>query len=116
MANHCFQEARLYLVHCVYRFQCRNWLKWKEWRERRRQAQELQREATPEINVDDETGDVADGELCVVCLMRRRRSAFVPCGHLVCCPRCAFAIEREVSPKCPVCRQSIRTCIRIFGS
>ncbi|KAM0953052.1 putative transcription factor C2H2 family [Dioscorea sansibarensis] len=94
----------------------RNWLKWREWRERRRQTQELQREATSEINVDDETGDVADGELCVVCLMRRRRSAFVPCGHLVCCPRCAFAIEREVSPKCPVCRQSIRTSIRIYGS
>ncbi|KAJ0987509.1 hypothetical protein J5N97_005865 [Dioscorea zingiberensis] len=61
----------------------RNWLRWKEWRERRRQTQEIQRETTSESIGDDETGDVADGELCVVCLMRRRRSAFVPCGHLV---------------------------------
>lgn len=65
---------------------------------------------------DDESANVPDGQLCVICLMRRRRSAFVPCGHLVCCQRCALSIEREVSPKCPVCRQSIYNSVRIYDS
>lgn len=67
----------------------------------------------PQID-DDEIEDVPDGQLCVICVMRRRRSAFIPCGHLVCCQGCAIAVEREVAPKCPVCRQEIRNSVRIF--
>ncbi|OMO66122.1 Zinc finger, RING/FYVE/PHD-type [Corchorus olitorius] len=96
----------------------RNWKKWKEWRQRRAQQsiQAITDEATSEITVDEDTGDIPDGELCVVCLMRRRRSAFIPCGHLVCCQRCAISVEREVMPKCPVCRMSIRSSVRIYAS
>ncbi|KAK3411725.1 hypothetical protein EUGRSUZ_I00478 [Eucalyptus grandis] len=47
-------------------------------------------------------GSVPDGHLLVICLMRRGRSTFVPCGHLVCRQRCALSVEREVSPKCSV--------------
>lgn len=97
----------------------RNWNKWKVWRQMRR----IQRddtadssEADTQILTDEETGDIPEGELCAICLTRRRRSAFIPCGHLVCCPRCALSIEHEVSPKCPVCRQSIRTSVRIYDS
>ncbi|KAL6009505.1 hypothetical protein ACLOJK_022734, partial [Asimina triloba] len=39
-------------------------------------------DATAEVNPEDESGDVPEGELCIICLMSRRRSAFVPCGHL----------------------------------
>lgn len=67
-------------------------------------------------DVDEDVGDVPDGQLCVICLMRRRRSAFVPCGHLVCCRRCAFSVERDLAPKCPVCRQSIRGSVRIYDA
>ncbi|OMO70644.1 Zinc finger, RING/FYVE/PHD-type [Corchorus capsularis] len=96
----------------------RNWKKWKEWRQRRAQQsiQAITDEATSEITVDEDAGDIPDGELCVVCLMRRRRSAFIPCGHLVCCQRCAISVEREVMPKCPVCRMSIRSSVRIYAS
>ncbi|KAI8544691.1 hypothetical protein RHMOL_Rhmol08G0315300 [Rhododendron molle] len=96
----------------------RNWNKWKA-RRQQRQAQQpnnLAREdADPEIAAEG-TEEIPDGELCVICLNRRRRSAFVPCGHLVCCQRCALSVERDLAPKCPVCRQSIRTSVRIYDS
>ncbi|XWS20072.1 hypothetical protein CRYUN_Cryun31cG0070100 [Craigia yunnanensis] len=96
----------------------RNWNKWKEWRLRRFQQSTHAAidDATSEIAADEEAGDVPDGELCVICLMRRRRSAFTPCGHLVCCQRCAVSVERELVPKCPVCRMAIRSSVRIYAS
>ncbi|KAF8393620.1 hypothetical protein HHK36_021865 [Tetracentron sinense] len=95
----------------------RNWSRWKEWRQQRQvqRSSDAAAAAAAEIG-DEEAGDAPDGELCVICLMRRRRSAFVPCGHLVCCQGCALSVERESAPKCPVCRQTIRTSIRIYGS
>lgn len=97
----------------------RNWNRWKEWRQRR-QLQQPRQAATDDtghqIAAEEETGDVPDGELCVICLMRRRRSAFIPCGHLVCCQSCAISVERESTPKCPVCRQEIRNSLRIYDS
>ncbi|KAK9281647.1 hypothetical protein L1049_004550 [Liquidambar formosana] len=97
----------------------RNWNRWKAWRQYRR-FQRSSRDASDDVDAqvtaDEEAGDVPDGELCVICLLRRRRSAFVPCGHLVCCQRCALSVERELTPKCPVCRQTIRNSVRIYGS
>jgi len=96
----------------------RNWNRWKSWRQQRQDQQQnnLAREdPDPEIAADD-TGEIPDGELCVICLTRRRRSAFVPCGHMVCCQRCALSVERDLAPKCPVCRQSIRSSVRIYDS
>ncbi|KAH9608830.1 hypothetical protein KSS87_014302 [Heliosperma pusillum] len=54
---------------------------------------------------DGDVGDVSDGQLCVIliCLARRRRAAFVPCGQLVYCQRCALSVERDLAPMCPVC-------------
>ncbi|XP_010261888.1 PREDICTED: E3 ubiquitin-protein ligase SPL2 [Nelumbo nucifera] len=92
----------------------RNWNRWKEWKQQRQVQQS--RAAAPEIEGDEEAGDVPDGQLCVICLMRRRRSAFVPCGHLVCCQGCALSVERDLAPKCPVCRQTIRNSIRVYSS
>lgn len=99
----------------------RNWQKFKEYRRRRqlRSANSDPRNNTNfQLGEDDEPAgnDVPDGQLCVVCLMRRRTTAFTPCGHLVCCNRCAVSVEREVSPKCPICRMPIRTSMRIFLS
>ncbi|KAL0319439.1 UNVERIFIED_CONTAM: E3 ubiquitin-protein ligase SPL2 [Sesamum angustifolium] len=96
-----------------------NWIRWKEWRYQQRAQQQNNstgNEAQAEVAAEEESGDVPDGELCVICLMRRRRSAFIPCGHLVCCQRCALSVEREVLPKCPVCRQPIRSSVRIYDS
>ncbi|OIW17086.1 hypothetical protein TanjilG_20190 [Lupinus angustifolius] len=95
----------------------RNWNKWKQWKQQRELQQQRQDVSGDFVyQLEDENEDVPDGQLCVVCLMRRRRSAFIPCGHLVCCHRCAVSVEREVAPKCPVCRQEIRDSVRIFES
>ncbi|KAH7565584.1 hypothetical protein JRO89_XS09G0230600 [Xanthoceras sorbifolium] len=98
----------------------RNWNRWKEYR-RQRQLQQPSRapssDADSLVGEDEEVaGDIPDGQLCVICLMRRRTSAFNPCGHLVCCYRCAISVEREVSPKCPICRVVIRGSMRIYSS
>ncbi|KAI4355432.1 hypothetical protein L6164_004207 [Bauhinia variegata] len=97
----------------------RNWNKWKECRQRRQlrqRNQDVSNDADSQAVVDDEPEEVPDGQLCVICLMRRRRSVFIPCGHLVCCQGCAISVEHEVTPKCPVCRQEIRNAVRIFES
>ncbi|KAE8696378.1 putative leucine-rich repeat receptor-like protein kinase [Hibiscus syriacus] len=92
--------------------------KWKERRQRRIQesTSAASDDSTSQIDLEEETGEVPDGELCVICLMRRRRSAFIPCGHLVCCQHCAISVERELVPKCPVCRMAIRSSVRIYAS
>lgn len=93
----------------------RKWHKWKQRRYQRRALQQIEEPNTSDA-VDDESGDVPDGQLCVICLMRRRRSAFIPCGHHVCCSTCAHAVELDVNPKCPVCRQDVRNSVRIYDS
>ncbi|KAK2990157.1 hypothetical protein RJ640_008421 [Escallonia rubra] len=96
----------------------KNWNRFKEWRQQRQLRQQnvaASNEAEAQAAAE-ETGNVPDGELCVICLMRRRRSAFIPCGHLVCCQRCALSVERDSAPKCPVRRQEIQTSARIYDS
>lgn len=97
----------------------RNWNKWKDRQQRRsRQPTEAPSDdADSQIGSDEEVaGDIPDGQLCVVCLTRRRITAFNPCGHVVCCHRCAISVEREASPKCPVCRMTVRSSMRIYFS
>ncbi|KAF6146593.1 hypothetical protein GIB67_008879 [Kingdonia uniflora] len=98
----------------------RNWRKLKEWRRQRliavaqtRLYQESKEE--PEES-DEDPGEVLDGQLCVICVRRRKKSVFVPCGHLVCCRQCALIVERDSGPKCPVCRQDITSSVRIYDS
>lgn len=92
----------------------RNWRKYKEWkldRERRREQDRLSAE-----RIDEEPTDVPDGELCVICLLRRRRAAFLNCGHLVCCVHCAQRVEQDSNARCPVCRQDVNGTIRIYDT
>ncbi|GLT56018.1 hypothetical protein SLA2020_290920 [Shorea laevis] len=94
----------------------RNWNKWKQWRQQsQRQLPQPSYDAYDDDSEYLEETEVMDNELCVICLMRRRRSAFTPCGHLVCCPRCAQLVESASRAKCPVCCQKIRSSLRIYG-
>jgi E3 ubiquitin-protein ligase MUL1 len=83
-----------------------------------RQAQQLFEEAEDSSQDDDSSDEdeIGDGQLCVVCLRKRRKAAFIPCGHLVCCCKCALRMEREAEPLCPMCRQDIRYMVRIYDS
>lgn len=92
----------------------RNWRKYKEWRlerERRREQDRLSAE-----RIDEDAADVPVGELCVICLLRRRRAAFLNCGHLVCCVHCAQRVEQDSNARCPVCRQNVNATIRIYNA
>ncbi|XP_063307770.1 E3 ubiquitin-protein ligase MYLIP [Pelobates fuscus] len=40
--------------------------------------------------------------LCMLCCEEEINSAFCPCGHMVCCERCASQLQ-----SCPVCRASV---------
>ncbi|KAF0891354.1 hypothetical protein E2562_009510 [Oryza meyeriana var. granulata] len=97
----------------------RSWKKIKERREAR-QAQEAFRQTNDDVtdgdSSDEEAGEIGDGQLCVICLRKRRRAAFIPCGHLVCCCKCALIMERRFEPLCPMCRQDIRYMIRIYDN
>ncbi|RCV46294.1 hypothetical protein SEVIR_9G524900v4 [Setaria viridis] len=98
--------------HAIYR----GWKRIKLRREAR-QAQQLFEEGEDAIQEDDSSDEeVGDGQLCVVCLRKRRKAAFIPCGHLVCCCKCALRMERETEPLCPMCRQDIRYMMRIYDS
>jgi E3 ubiquitin-protein ligase MUL1 len=94
----------------------KNWTKWKQRQQQRQQPDEGSRQ---DRLIDDDVEDMADipdGELCVVCLLRRRRAAFIHCGHRVCCVGCAQHVEQGVNPRCPVCRQTVTGIVRVFDS
>ncbi|CAA6658680.1 unnamed protein product [Spirodela intermedia] len=55
-------------------------------------------------------GEVPDGALCVICLTRQRRCAFIPCGHRVCCFPCAAAVKRDSSPSAPSADKTPQFC------
>lgn len=105
------------LGHAIYRF----WEKVKQHREAR-QAQQRFHQADDEDDTgengsdDDFPGEMGDGQLCVICLRKRRKAAFVPCGHLVCCCNCAKRVELMNEPLCPVCRQDIQYMLRVYDS
>ncbi|MCL7039762.1 hypothetical protein MKW94_023465, partial [Papaver nudicaule] len=86
----------------------RNWGKWKAWRRRRQNERIMEAENAAaaaaaaeedtESLVDELVGEIPDGELCVVCLMRRRKAAFVPCGHMVCSQDVPLQSDEKVHP------------------
>jgi hypothetical protein len=66
------------------------------------------------IEADDESrirarDEEADGK-CITCIVRARTSAFVPCGHCVCCWECASTLGNN---RCPICRKQA-TVQRLF--
>jgi len=113
---------------CIWDSAVRNWRSWAQsaaniWRRLRGEPVEAPLGGVGSETVvaqldDDEadTGPVADGQLCVVCLQRSRKVVFLHCGHRVCCCTCAMSIRREDSPKCPICRGQVTAMYRVFDS
>ncbi|KAM9064918.1 E3 ubiquitin-protein ligase LRSAM1 isoform X1 [Sarcophilus harrisii] len=48
---------------------------------------------------------------CVVCLEREAQMIFLNCGHVCCCQICCQPLRT-----CPLCRQNIVQCLRIYRS
>uniref|UniRef100_A0A915KCC3 RING-type domain-containing protein n=1 Tax=Romanomermis culicivorax TaxID=13658 RepID=A0A915KCC3_ROMCU len=46
---------------------------------------------------------------CFICLDAETSVVFLPCAHLVCCPRCSLAMTQ-----CPICRTAAQGRLRIY--
>lgn len=58
----------------------------------------------PENNLDD-------SKVCKICYAEERNVCFVPCGHVVACAKCALAAD-----KCPMCRRTFQSAVRLYFS
>lgn len=52
---------------------------------------------------------VSIGLECVICMDESRCVMFKPCGHVCCCEGCSCSILSASSPKCPLCRQDLKS-------
>merc|ERR1711968_17398 len=75
----------------------------------------LYRQGSQMFTTDPSAARSADDpdQKCVVCFTEERNSAFLPCGHGVCCFDCAEKIYKDRDAKCPMCRASIDKVIKI---
>jgi serine/threonine protein kinase len=46
---------------------------------------------------------------CIVCVDAPRSIALAPCGHVCSCADCAGDLQQ-----CPICRQAIAACLKVF--
>ena len=51
-----------------------------------------------------EMNKVEELTLCKICQDLERKATFNPCGHFVCCLKCAMTLKQ-----CPICRMSIQS-------
>jgi len=63
----------------------------------------------PVDTVVESTGN--DLYTCKICMDLQVNTTFLPCGHLVCCDKCAPKIRN-----CPICRTFIRGSVKVFFS
>ncbi|XP_012229102.1 putative inhibitor of apoptosis isoform X2 [Linepithema humile] len=61
--------------------------------------------------LEEENRKLKEDRLCKICMDCALAIVFLPCGHLATCSNCA-----PILTNCPMCRQRIRGCIRIFLS
>lgn len=60
----------------------------------------------------DSTNDaISDNKICKICFVNESTIAFIPCGHVISCTKCSFGLT-----KCPCCRQSFTSLIKIYFS
>jgi len=60
-----------------------------------------------------------DENICVICMDARRDTALTPCGHYLCCYKCAEALFGRFNftkPKCPICRKKCENFMKIILS
>jgi hypothetical protein len=64
------------------------------------------------IQVEDE-----DKNLCSVCMDRERDIALIPCGHTILCEPCSSRLKNYfwiLKPQCPICRQTIKSRLKLY--
>ncbi|XP_055686730.1 death-associated inhibitor of apoptosis 1-like [Lutzomyia longipalpis] len=56
-------------------------------------------------------GEAVENKLCKICFVNDYNTAFLPCGHVVACAKCASSVT-----SCPLCREPFTTVTRIYFS
>lgn len=51
------------------------------------------------------------GKICKICFVNEYNTAFLPCGHVVACAKCASSVN-----KCPICQQPFINVLRLYLS
>ncbi|PIA33456.1 hypothetical protein AQUCO_04100112v1 [Aquilegia coerulea] len=72
---------------------------WEWWKVRR---QHFSNAEVDDVYIGND--EIPSEQLCTICTMRRKKYACVPCGHLVCCHKCARSIQHDSTARCPECR------------
>ena len=60
---------------------------------------------------DDAGGDLPENTECILCYTYRKDTVLMPCGHMICCRTCAARLA--LRGVCPMCRQVVRSHVRI---
>ncbi|GAB0098210.1 Death-associated inhibitor of apoptosis 1 [Sergentomyia squamirostris] len=64
-----------------------------------------------ESSIPKASGDALENKLCKICFVNEYNTAFLPCGHVVACAKCASSVT-----SCPLCREPFTTVTRIYFS
>lgn len=64
-----------------------------------------------EMGATSPKSEVPESKTCKICFECEFNTAFIPCGHVVACAKCASAVT-----KCPMCREPFDSVTRIYFS
>uniref|UniRef100_A0A182NKN3 RING-type domain-containing protein n=1 Tax=Anopheles dirus TaxID=7168 RepID=A0A182NKN3_9DIPT len=53
----------------------------------------------------------SDSKICKICFVNEYNTAFMPCGHVIACAKCASSVS-----KCPLCQQPFINVLRLYLS
>ncbi|XP_049539575.1 death-associated inhibitor of apoptosis 1-like [Anopheles darlingi] len=65
------------------------------------------------VEGDDDAASrgISDGKICKICYVNEYNIAFLPCGHVVACAKCASSVT-----KCPMCQQPFYNVLKLYLS
>ena len=66
-------------------------------------------------DIINKTDNINDNNLCVICMVKQKTHAYVhynKIAHLAVCDACTNIYKTQ---KCPVCREDIKSIIKIFS-
>ena len=84
--------------------------------EQQQQQEEVEQQpiTTSNCNVADQkkpSSAIPEEKLCKICYAEEYNTAFLPCGHVVACAKCASSVT-----KCPLCRKPFADVMRVYFS
>ena len=73
-------------------------------------AQVAQASKNP-MDLEQENQRLKEAQTCKICMDNQIGVVFLPCGHFICCVKCAPSLR-----DCPYCRQSIHGTVKTYMS